>query len=63
MTDRLQALEILKDKNVDLINLKLCFKAYNGNDEAGLEDYNKTKDSRADELNSEEYNCLKGCLL
>lgn len=49
------AIEILKNKDVDLLNLKSCFSFYRGNEIAGLEDYNRTKDSRADTLDMEEY--------
>lgn len=55
----LTALKLIKNKTIDLINLTACFKFYNGNDEAGLEDYNKTKDNKAELLTQKEYNMLK----
>ena len=59
---QIRSFEIIKEKNVDVINLKSCFKFYYGNDEAGLEDYNKTKNKKSDSLTKEEYGLLKEVL-
>lgn len=58
----LKMLKNLIEENIDLINLKDCFKFYHDNDEAGVEDYNNTKDKRAKELTIEEYKSLKEVL-
>lgn len=62
MNNKLEVLKMLKEREIDLINLKSCFNFYSGNDDAGLEDYNKTKNKNADNLTIEEYELLKEVL-
>lgn len=59
----LNALCVMREKNVDLVNLKACFGFYPSYDEAGLEDYNRTKNKKADELTFEEYTVLRKALM
>lgn len=51
-----KALDIIKEKNVDLRTLKACFKV-----ECGLQEYNKHQ-YKENELTEEEFNLLKEVL-
>lgn len=54
----LDAWLMICQRDIDLFNLKACFKFYHNNYEAGLEDYNKTKDKNAEKITLEEYTML-----
>ncbi len=62
----LKALEIIKDKEVNVHFLLVCMDDFSHNDEVGREEYNKQEGSywhTANALTQEEYDLLKEVLL